>query len=84
MLYQKEDLGLASTTRTSPETGIYSWPKCSERPFQTIRGKGCQALPLLLLCKMFAVLLYFECACLRQYDGNTRGDKTSYIHITEY
>jgi hypothetical protein len=40
MLYQKEDLGLASTKHTSPETGIYSWPKCSKGPFQTTRGKG--------------------------------------------
>jgi hypothetical protein len=40
MLYQKEDQGLASTKHTSPETGIYSWAKCSKGPFQTIRGKG--------------------------------------------
>jgi hypothetical protein len=40
MLYQTEDLELASTKHTSPETGIYSWPKCSKHPLQTIRGKG--------------------------------------------
>jgi hypothetical protein len=38
MLYQKEDLGLASTKHTSPETGKYSWPNCSKGPFQIVRG----------------------------------------------
>jgi hypothetical protein len=40
MLYQKEDLGLASTKHTSPETGIYSRSKCSKGPFQTTKEKG--------------------------------------------
>lgn len=47
--------------------------------------QSCQVLPLLLtLQDEFAMLLYFECACLIQKDGNTKGDKTSNIHITEY